>query len=294
VYERQSAGVAAVGLRRSKQMERLIDRVAIITGGAGGIGAATAERFTREGARVVLADIDESKVRGVAARLGTAATPMYMDAADQASVKSVCDETARVFGRIDILHNNHAWLTGMGDDRTAIDTDFEVWDRSMAVNLRGYFSACKYVLPHMIAGAGGAIINMASDSALAANFDHIAYNTAKAGIMALTMNVATQHGRQGVRCNAISPGLIVTPIVKERSPELVALVGRHNLINETGEPRDIAALAAFLASDDARFITGQIICCDGGLLAHLPQNADHLDYIARSRQDVNATLASGH
>jgi NAD(P)-dependent dehydrogenase (short-subunit alcohol dehydrogenase family) len=261
-------------------MERLTGKVAIITGGAGGIGAATAERFIREGARVVVADIDESKVRAVAAKLGAAATAMYMDGSDQDSVKSVCDRTAREFGRIDILHNNHAWLTGLGDDKTAIDTDHAVWDRSMAINLRGYFSACKYALPYMIKGGGGAVINMASDSAIVANFDHIAYNTSKAGVMALTMNIATQHGRQGVRCNAISPGLIVTPIVKESAPELVALVGRHNLINETGEPRDIAALAAFLASDDSRFITGQIICCDGGLLAHLPQNADHLDYIA--------------
>jgi NAD(P)-dependent dehydrogenase (short-subunit alcohol dehydrogenase family) len=262
-------------------MERLAGKVAIITGGAGGIGAATAERFIKEGARVVVADIDESKVRGVAADLGSAATAMTMDGADPDSVKRVCDQTASKFGRLDILHNNHAWLTGLGDDRTAVDTEYAVWDRSMAVNLRGYFSGCKYAIPYMIKGGGGAVINMASDSAIVANFDHIAYNTAKAGVMALTMNVATQHGRQGVRCNAISPGLIVQQLVIDRSPELVGLVGRHNLLNATGHPRDIAALAAFLASDDSRFITGQIICCDGGLLAHLPQNADHLDYIAK-------------
>jgi NAD(P)-dependent dehydrogenase (short-subunit alcohol dehydrogenase family) len=265
------------------QMQRLTDKVAIITGAAGGIGAATAERFMREGARVVMADIDESKAVAAAARLGTAATAIYMDGADPQSVKSVCDWTVREFGRIDILHNNHALLGGLDDDKTALDTEHAVWDRAMAINLRGYFSACKYALPHMIAGGGGAIINMASDSAIVANFDHIAYNTSKAGVMALTMNVAAQHGRQGIRCNAISPGLIVTPIVEEKAPELVALVGRHNLINATGEPRDIAALAAFLASEDARFITGQIICCDGGLLAHLPQNADHMDYIAQRR-----------
>ena len=264
-------------------MERLKGKVAIITGGAGGIGAATAERFIQEGARVVVADIDESKVRDVAARLGTAAVPMYLNAAEEESVKSVCDRTVRDLGRIDILHNNHAWLTGLGEDLTAIDTNFAVWDKTMAINLRAYFSGCKYALPHMIAGGGGAVINMASDSAIVANFDHIAYNTSKAGVMALTMNVATQHGRQGVRCNAISPGLIVTPIVKKKAIELVELVGRHNLVNETGDPRDIAVLAAFLADEDSRFITGQIICCDGGLLAHLPQNADHLAYIAKGQ-----------
>jgi NAD(P)-dependent dehydrogenase (short-subunit alcohol dehydrogenase family) len=266
-------------------MQRLTGKVAIITGGAGGIGAATAERFVQEGARVVMADIDENKARQLATQIGSPAKAMYLDGSDEKSVKSVCEQTAREFGRIDILHNNHAWLTGLGDDLTAMDTDFSVWDKTMAINLRGYFSACKYVLPYMIKGGGGAIINMASDSAIVANFDHIAYNTSKAGVMALTMNVATQHGRQGVRCNAISPGLIVTPIVKERAQELVELVGRHNLINETGEPRDIAALAAFLASEDSRFITGQIICCDGGLLAHLPQNADHLAYIAKGAKN---------
>jgi NAD(P)-dependent dehydrogenase (short-subunit alcohol dehydrogenase family) len=214
-------------------------------------------------------------------QLGEAASAMYLDGADHQSVKSLCDWTAARFGRIDILHNNHALLGGLTDDKTAVDTEFAVWDKAMAINLRSYFAACKYALPYMIAGGGGAIINMASDSAIVANFDHIAYNTSKAGVMALTMNVATQHGRQGVRCNAISPGLIVTPIVQQKAPELVALVGRHNLIDATGEPRDIAALAAFLASEDSRFITGQIICCDGGLLAHLPQNADHLDHMSR-------------
>jgi NAD(P)-dependent dehydrogenase (short-subunit alcohol dehydrogenase family) len=230
----------------------------------------------------VLADIEEQKVKQVSSSLGSSAAAIYMDAGDETSVKSVVDHVISRFGRIDILHNNHAWLGGgLAADRTAIDTDFEVWDQAMAVNLRGYFAACKYAIPPMISGGGGSIINMGSDAAIVANFDHIAYNTSKAGVMALTMNVATQHGRSGIRCNAISPGLIVTPIVQSTAPELVALVGRHNLLNETGEPRDIAALAAFLASDDSRFITGQIICCDGGLLAHLPQNADHLDHIAK-------------
>jgi short chain dehydrogenase len=123
-------------------MQRLKGKVAIITGGAGGIGAATATRFVDEGARVVLADIDESKARSVAVQLGEAASAMYVDGADPQSVKSLCDWTAARFGRIDILHNNHALLGGLTDDKTAVDTEFAVWDRAMAINLRGYFAAC--------------------------------------------------------------------------------------------------------------------------------------------------------
>jgi NAD(P)-dependent dehydrogenase (short-subunit alcohol dehydrogenase family) len=263
-------------------MKRLAGKVAIVTGGAGGIGSSTVERFVQEGARVVVADLDADRARTVADRFVDSAVAMFMDGADARSVEAVVEETVSRFGRLDILHNNHAWILGnKAGDETAVDTSFEVWDKAMSVNLRSYFAGCKYAVPHMIRGGGGSIINMASDSAIVANFNHIAYNTSKAGVMALTANVATQHGRQGIRCNAISPGLIVTPYVRAAAAELVALVARHNLVEHTGEPSDIAALAAFLASDDSRFITGQTICCDGGLLAHLPQNADHLDWLRR-------------
>jgi NAD(P)-dependent dehydrogenase (short-subunit alcohol dehydrogenase family) len=263
-------------------MNRLAGKVAIVTGGAGGIGSATVERFVQEGAKVVVADIEAEKAQSVADRWGDAALAIYMDGADERSVQATIEHTVQRFGRLDILHNNHAWIRGTrSGDETAVDTAFEVWDRTMSVNLRSYFAACKYAIPHMVRGGGGSIINMASDSGIVANFNHIAYNTSKAGVMALTANVATQHGMQGVRCNAISPGLIVTSYVRATAAELVALVGRHNLLRHTGEPSDIAALAAFLASDDSRFITGQTICCDGGLLAHLPQNADHLDLLRK-------------
>ena len=158
-----------------------------------------------------------------------------------------------------------------------------VFDRTMAVNLRSYFQLAQLCLPHMIAAGGGCIINIGSDSGMLANIDHISYNVSKAGVIALTMNIAYQHGRQGIRCNTISPGLIVSPNVLAVAGELVALVGRHNALNITGEPRDMAGVAAFLASDDARFVTGQNISCDGGLICHLPQAADHLEYIARQK-----------
>jgi len=264
-------------------MRRLAGKVAIVTGGAGGIGSSTVERFVLEGARVVVADLDADKDQLVADRFKDSAIALFMDGADERSVRTVVEGTVSRFGRLDILHNNHAWILGTkAGDETAVDTSFEVWDKTMSVNLRSYFAGCKYAVPHMIRGGGGSIINMSSDAGIVANFNHIAYNTSKAGVMALTANIATQHGRQGIRCNAISPGLIVTPYVRATAAELVALVARHNLVSHTGEPSDIAALAAFLASDDSRFITGQTICCDGGLLAHLPQNADHLDFLGRN------------
>lgn len=263
-------------------MERLKNKVALVTGGAGGIGAATAERFAQEGAIVIVADIDFKRAQEVATSIGSAASALEFDGGDLESIRAMIDTVISRHGKLDVLHNNHAWLTdGMPDDLTVIDTDFAVWDRTLAVNLSGYFATCKFALPHMIAGGGGSVINMASDSAIVANFNHIAYNVSKAGVAALTMNIATQHGRQGIRCNAISPGLIVTPNVRVVAGELVDLVGRHNVVDTTGEPRDIAGLAAFLASDDARFVTGQNISCDGGLIAHLPQNADHMDYNAK-------------
>jgi len=209
-------------------MRRLAGKVAIVTGGAGGIGSSTVERFVLEGARVVVADLDADKAQLVADRFKDSAIALFMDGADERSVRTVVEGTVSRFGRLDILHNNHAWILGTkAGDETAVDTSFEVWDKTMSVNLRSYFAGCKYAVPHMIRGGGGSIINMSSDAGIVANFNHIAYNTSKAGVMALTANIATQHGRQGIRCNAISPGLIVTPYVRATAAELVALVAQQ-------------------------------------------------------------------
>ena len=266
-------------------MQRLAGKVAIITGGGGGLGGATARRFVAEGAKVVVSDISLKRAQDVANDLGDAALALFLDAGDDKSIKAVVDEAASHFGRIDILHNNHAWLSdNMPDDLTVIDTPFETWDKTMAVNLRGYFAAAKYVVPHMIAAGSGSVINMSSDSGLRSDTAHISYGVSKAAINMLTYAMATQHGRQGVRTNSIAPGLIVTPYVREVAGELVDLVHRHTPSPELGDPTDIAALCVYLASDEARFINGQVISCDGGLLAHLPQTADHLDWMARQKK----------
>ncbi len=262
-------------------MKRLEGRVAIVTGGAGGLGAATTARFVSEGARVVVADIDEARANEVAAEHGDKAFAFAFDAADNESVRTMIDGVARRFDKIDILYNNLALLTevAMTQDTTVVDTPFDVWNDLMAVNAGSYFAACKFAIPHMLARGGGVIINTASGAALAGEAVRTTYGVSKAAVVALTKYVATQYGKKGVRCNTIAPGLILTDTLKRNAPELVGIMGRHILTPSLGEPEDIAALAAFLASDESRYITGQLVCCDGGLLAHHPHVAEIEDLV---------------
>lgn len=262
-------------------MNRLEDKLAIITGGAGGIGAATVARFVSEGAIVVVADKDEVRAREIAGRHGEKALPFVFDAEDNDSVRAMIDSVATRFGRIDILHNNLALLSEaiLDQDSTVVDTPFEVWNALMTVNAGSYFAACKFAIPHMLTNGGGVIINTATGCALAGDVKRTGYGASKAAVVALTKYVATQYGKKGIRCNTISPGLILTETLKRAAPELLTLMSRHILTPMLGEPKDIAALAAFLASDDSRYINGELISCDGGLLAHLPQIAEVEDWM---------------
>ena len=257
--------------------------MAIITGGAGGIGAATTARFVSEGAHVVVADIDGTRAKEVAGRHGENASAFAFDAADNESVRAMMVGVAARFRRIDILDNNHAQLNeaALTQDTTIVDTPFEVWNDLMAVNAGSYFATCKFTIPHMLANGGGAIINTATGCALSGDVRRTAYGASKAAVVALTQYVATQYGKKGIRCNTIAPGLMLTETLKRASPELLSVMGRHVLSPRLGEPDDIAALAAFLASDDSSYINGELICCDGGLLAHLPQMAEMEDLEAR-------------
>jgi NAD(P)-dependent dehydrogenase (short-subunit alcohol dehydrogenase family) len=257
-------------------MNRLQDKVAIVTGGAGGIGSATVDRLIAEGAKgVVVADIAIDNAQKVAARYGNRAVAFEHEGADEKSSKRMVELALERFGRIDVLHNNHALLTkGMPDDTTVVDTPFEVWDETMAINLRGYFAAAKYAIPHMIRVGGGSVINMTSDSGIKSDHTHIAYGVSKAGVSMLTKSIATHHGKDGIRCNGIAPGLVVHASVRVAAGQLVDILDRHTPSKALGVPEDVAALVAYLAADEARFINGQIISCDGGLLAHMPQVYD--------------------
>lgn len=259
-------------------MIRFNGEVAIVTGGASGIGAATCRRLIADGARVVVADINLEPAEALATELGDRATALQFDASDVASVERLVEMTVEQHGRLDILHNNAALTRSdiQVQDRTAPDVDFDIWDQIMAVNVRGYLAGCKFAIPHMIAGGGGAIVNTASDAGLAGDLANIGYGSSKGAVITLTKYVATQHGRQGIRCNAVAAGLILTEAVAAMPPMMVDLIKSHVVGTENGRPEDVANLVSFLASDEARFITGQIICIDGGLLAHSPQFADLL------------------
>lgn len=258
---------------------RLEGMTAIVTGGGGRIGSATARRLASEGARVVVADVFYEAAVKTAAAIGDGALAIAFDASAPDSIKALVNDTMAAFGRVDILHNNAA-LTDFAQldrDRTVVDTPMDVWDNTLATNVRSYYLACKYVVPHMLEQGGGAIINTASGAALVAETSRLAYGVSKGAVITLTKYIATHHGREGVRCNAIAPGLIVTEELEKQIADFVAINKRHLLAKRSGRPEDIAALVAFLGSKDAEFINGQTICCDGGLLVHSPSMADTLE-----------------
>jgi NAD(P)-dependent dehydrogenase (short-subunit alcohol dehydrogenase family) len=264
-------------------MRRLEGKVAIITGGGGGIGSAVARRFASEGARVVVADIFEDSARRTAEPLGENALAIQFNAAEATSVETLVESTVAHFGRLDILHNNAAMTDPKKQqlDKTAVDIPLDVWKETLEVNVTGYLLGCRYAIPHMIAGGGGSIINTASNSGSYGDLARIAYGSSKGAIITLTKYVATQHGRQNIRCNTISPGVVLTEALGKTVPGLKELIKRHVLTPEFGVPDDIAALAAFLASDESRYITGENISINGGSVAHQPHYADLIDFMAQ-------------
>ena len=256
-------------------MDRLQNKVVVVAGGATGIGAACARRYAAEGAKVVIGDLNIATAHELAKSIGSSAVAVQYDAASAASIEALIEKAVETFGRLDVLHNNVA-LTSQSvqvQDTTVTDIPLEIWNSVLNVNLTSFMLGSKYAIPHMIEGGGGSIINTSSDSGRVGDVTRTAYGASKAGIISLTMHIATQYGLRGVRCNAITPGVILSPAMKD-DPILVTLIKPHIVTPEFGEPDDIAALAAFLASDESRYITGQAISCDGGHLAHQPQVAD--------------------
>jgi NAD(P)-dependent dehydrogenase (short-subunit alcohol dehydrogenase family) len=255
---------------------QLDGKVAVITGAASGVGAATARLMAERGAAVIVADINAAGARDVAEQInarGHTATATTTDVRSEADVRTMIDTALARYQRLDIMHNNAAALGSdvLGQDLDLVSMTVEIWDITMAISLRGVMLGCKYALVPMLEQGSGVIINTASVAGQTGDVKRAAYGSAKAGVETLTKYVATMYGKRGIRCNAIAPGLILSPpTLANLTPEMHEATLRNRLVQRAGSPEDIACMAAFLASDEAGFITGQTINVDGGVLAHHP------------------------
>ena len=242
---------------------RLLGRVALVTGGAGGIGAATAHRLADEGARVVVADIDDEQAEKVAYEVG--GFPVAIDVGDTRSVRLAVARAETEVGPIDVLVNN----AGCGEPALFVDTDEEVWDSLLAVNLRGTLACTHAVLPGMYARGDGAIVNVASEAGRVGTPAGAVYSAAKAGVIGFTKAIAREAAGHGVRCNAVAPGPIDTALLPDASGEFGAGIRRGMIaataMRRVGTPEEVAAAIAFLASDDASYVTGHTLAVSGGL-----------------------------
>jgi NAD(P)-dependent dehydrogenase (short-subunit alcohol dehydrogenase family) len=249
----------------SSQMQRLQDRVAVITGAGSGIGLASARRLAAEGAQIVAVDIDEAA--GKAAAEQTGGTFIAADVASEDDVRRIFEETAARFGKIDIAFNNAG--ISPPDDDSILATGLDAWRRVQEVNLTSVYLCCKYVLPYMQRQGKGSIINTASFVAvLGAATSQISYTASKGGVLAMSRELGVQFAREGIRVNALCPGPVNTPLLRElfaKDPERAARRLVHVPVGRFAEPEEIAAAVAFLASDDASFITASSFLVDGGI-----------------------------
>ncbi len=252
-------------------MPRLEGKVALITGGASGMGRVAAGLFAGEGARVVLADVlDESGLATVAeaADSGGEADYVHADVSIASDVEAMVAFAMERFGALDVLYNNAGILPG--DDGSVTETTEEVWDRVIDINLKGVFLGCKYGIPAMLRSGGGSIINVASFVALmGAATPQIAYTASKGGVLALTREVAVDFARKDIRANALCPGPIETPLLAELMSDPARRQRRlvHIPVGRLGRAEEIANAALFLASDESSFITGATFVVDGGITA---------------------------
>jgi NAD(P)-dependent dehydrogenase (short-subunit alcohol dehydrogenase family) len=240
-------------------MDRLEGKVAIITGGARGQGREMAELFMREGARAVIAadildpaDTEDSSVKFV-----------KLDVTDDGQWKSLIAETIAEFGKIDILINNAAIVRY----EPILETTNEIYDTVLDVDLRSIFLGMREVLPHMIAAKAGSIINVSSIWGLAGVPNSYAYQAAKGAILNVSKNVAATHGADGIRCNSLHPGYILSPMNEHQAPEINAALIAGTVLGRPGVPIETAYAALFLASDEASYVTGTSLVVDGGYLA---------------------------
>jgi len=254
---------------------RLQDKSAIITGAASGIGWAIARKFVHEGAAVLVADLDGETVMGLAAKMeadGASAIGMGADITRRADVDALVASAIESFGRIDILVNN----AGSRIIKPFLEHTEEDWRRMLDVNLTGHFFCCQAVIPHMLEVGSGRIINMASIASYVGRPNRVGYVAAKGGLLSLTRALAADMAGQNITVNALAPGMIASPLNREFTEDqaLGEAWKAENLAGRWGEPEDVAGAAAFLASDDAGFITGETITIDGGSISALVRKGE--------------------
>ncbi len=250
---------------------RFAGKSVLVTGAARGIGRATAEQFAAEGARLVVNDVDDERIRALASELadaGAEVLAVVADVADEAQVERLVDAATAAFGGLDVAVAN----AGIIPLTTIDEATLEDWEQVMAIDGRGMFLTCKHAIRAMAAGGGGSIVCLSSISGLAGQSGQATYGPAKFVATGLTMHLAVEWAAKGIRVNAVAPGTILTDRVREMQdepggPEYLAAVSAQHPIGRLGEPAEVARAILFLASDDASFITGAVLPVDGGYLA---------------------------
>lgn len=267
-------------------MTSLDGRVAIITGGASGIGAATAELFVAEGAKVLIADMQEERGQDMAASLGDAAVFQHVDVTKEAEVAAAVDAAVDRWGGLDIMFNNAGFGGALGPIETTTVDDF---DLTFDVLVKGVFLGIKHAAPAMRERGGGSIINTASVAGLQAGWSPHLYSVAKSAVIHLTKSVALEYGEHNIRVNCICPGVIATPLAAGRPDvsdealeKMKGALGRTQVLGRIGDPTDIAQAARWLASDESSYVTGHAQVVDGGAYAGKPWRKQG-DWITKPR-----------
>ena len=257
----------------------LAGKVAVVTGGASGIGRATAELLAAQGAAVMIVDLDESNAGAAADAItasGGRALALRADMREEGQVQAAIEATVAHFGGVDLLDNTVSYNAPeqTGADGEIHEMDAAIWNRALEINLRGPMLAAKYCIPQMLKRGGGAIVNISSTAGILSLGTVPAYAASKAAVHSLSQSIATAYGRRGIRCNTIAPGFIDTPTTRNMGDQFFQMTLDNNVLPYLGQPDDIAQAALFLLSDAARYITGQLLAVDGGQTIHLPVVAD--------------------